>query len=133
MKKTILVVAGDAEMGTFLHCALSQEAAYHILLAMQGFEALKVTHYITPQLFILNYHLQRMNGIELYDRLHARYSLQATPAILLSTSLPAHQQEITKRNMRDVSIPLELDELLAAVKMLVAPAPPVKESASFNW
>jgi DNA-binding response OmpR family regulator len=129
MKKTILVVAGDADMGTFLDCALSLEATYHILLAMQGFEALKVTHYITPQLFILNYHLQRMNGIELYDRLHARYSLQATPAILLSTSLPSHHQEITKRNVRGLSIPLELDELLATVKMLVAPA---KESTSFN-
>jgi DNA-binding response OmpR family regulator len=131
MKKTILVVAGDADMGIFLHSALSQEATYHILLAMQGFEALKVTHYITPQLFILNYHLQRMNGIELYDRLHTRYSLQATPAILLSTSLSSHQQEIAKRNVRGMSIPLELDELLATVKMLVAP--PTKESASFNW
>ena len=128
--KTILVVAGDAEMGTFLHCALSQEAAYHILLAMQSFEALKVTQYITPQLFILNYHLQSMNGIELYDRLHIRYSLQATPAILLSTSLSSHQQEITKRNIRGMNIPLELDELLAAVKMLVAPLPSAKESAS---
>jgi len=46
--KTILVVAGDADMGTFLRCALLQEAAYHVLLAMEGFEALKVTHSITP-------------------------------------------------------------------------------------
>jgi DNA-binding response OmpR family regulator len=76
-------------MWTFLHCALLQEAAYHVLLAMQGFEALKVIHYITPQLFILNYHLLRMNGM---------------------------------------SIPRELDELLAIVKTLVAL--PVKESAS---
>ena len=119
--KTILVVAGDADMGAFLHCALLQEAAYHVLLAMEGFEALQVTHYITPQLFILNYHLLSMNGIELYDRLHARHNLQATPAILLSTYLPPHQQEITKRNMRGVSIPLEPDELLATIKTLVAP------------
>ncbi len=130
MKKTILVVAGDADIGIFLHSALSQEATYHVLLAMQGFEALKVTHYITPQLFILNYHLQRMNGIELYDRLHTRYSLQGTPAILLSTSLPSHHQEITKREVRGMSIPIELDELLTTVKMLVAP--PAQEAASFN-
>jgi DNA-binding response OmpR family regulator len=126
--KTILVVAGDADMGAFLHGALLQETAHHVLLAMQGFEALKITHYITPQLFILNYHLLRMNGIELYDRLHARHNLQATPAILLSTYLPPHQQEITKRDMRGMSIPLELDELLATVKTLIAP--PYKESAS---
>jgi len=37
--KTILVVAGDAGIGAFLHCALLQEAAYHVLLAMDGFEA----------------------------------------------------------------------------------------------
>jgi len=126
--KTILVVAGDADIGAFLHCALLQEGAYQVLLAMQSFEALQVTHSITSQLFILNYHLLRMNGIELYDRLHARHNLQATPAILLSTYLPSHQQEITKRNMRGMSIPLELDELLATIKTLVAP--PVKESAS---
>jgi DNA-binding response OmpR family regulator len=119
--KTILVVAGDADMGTFLHCALLQEAAYHVLLATGGFEALKVTHSITPHLFILNYHLLRMNGIELYDRLHARHNLQATPAILLSTYLPPYQQEITKRNMRGMSIPLEPDELLVTIKTLVAP------------
>ncbi len=119
--KTILVVAGDADMGTFLHCALLQEAAYHVLLAREGFEALQVTHSITPHLFILNYHLLRMNGIELYDRLHARHNLQATPAILLSTYLPPHQQEITKRNMRGMSIPLEPDELLATIKTFIAP------------
>jgi len=123
--KTILVVAGDAGIGAFLHCALSQETAYHVLLAMDGVEALNITHTITPQLFILNYHLPRMNGIGLYDRLHARDNLQATPAILLSTCLSSHQQEITKHNMRGMSMPLELDELLATIKTLAAP--PVEE------
>ncbi len=120
--KTILVVAGDEGIGAFLYCALSQETTYHVLLAMQGFEALQVTYSITPQLFVLNYHLQRMNGIVLYDRLHARHNLQAIPAILLSTCLPSHQQEITKRNMRGMSIPLELDELLTTIKTLLAPS-----------
>src|SRR5436305_3507544 len=106
--KTILVVAGNADIGAFLHCALLQETAYHVLLAREGFEALKVTHSITPQLFILNYHLLRMNGIELYDRLHARHNLQATPAILLSTCLPRYHQDITKRNMRVMSMPFEM-------------------------
>lgn len=119
--KTILVVAGNTGIEAFLHCALLQETSYHVLLAIEGFEALKVTHFITPQLFILNYHLQRMNGIELYDRLHARHNLQATPAILLSTYLPPYQQEIAKRNMRGMSIPLELDELLATIETLIAP------------
>ena len=107
-------------MGAFLHRVRLHEAAYRVLLAKEGFEALKVTQYITPQLFILNYDLLRMNGIELYDRLHARHDLQATPAILLSTYLAPHQQEITKRNMRGMSIPLELDELLATIKTLAA-------------
>ena len=126
--KTILVVAGDADIGAFLHCALLQETAYHVLLAIEGFEALQVTHSITPHLFILNYHLHRMNGIELYDRLHARHHLQATPAILLSTCLPRHQQEITSRNMRGMSIPLELDEFLATVQMSIES--PIMEFAS---
>ena len=62
-----------------------------------------------------------VDDVELYDRLHARHNLQATPAILLNTYLPPHQQEITKRNMRGMSIPLELDELLATVKTFIAP------------
>jgi DNA-binding response OmpR family regulator len=126
--KTILVVAGDADIGAFLHCALLQETAYHVLLAIESFEALQITHSITPHLFILNYHLQRMNGIELYDRLHARHHLQATPAILLSTYLPRHQQEITSRNMRGMSIPLELDEFLATIQTSIES--PIMEFAS---
>ena len=126
--KTILVVAGDGDIGAFLHGALLQETAYHVLLAKDGFEALQVTHAITPHLFILNYHLQSMNGIELYDRLHARHHLQAIPAILLSTYLPRHQQEITSRNMRGMSIPLELDEFLATVQMSIES--PIMEFAS---
>ena len=126
--KTILVVAGDADIGAFLRCALLQETSYNVLLALEGFEALKLTHFITPKLFLLDYHLARMTGIELYDRLHARHSLQATPAILLSTSLPLYKQEIATRNIRGISMPFELDELLAAIETLATS--PVKDIAS---
>jgi CheY-like chemotaxis protein len=42
----------------------------------------------------LNYHLPGMNGIQLFDRLHAIQELAHVPAIMLSAVLP--EQEVNQ-------------------------------------
>ena len=86
--KTILVVEDDRDIGEFLDLALTQETPYHALLVADGFQALRVVREIKPDLLILDYHLPNMDGIELYDHLHATKGLEDTPAILLSANLP---------------------------------------------
>ena len=69
--KTILVVEDDVGIGSFLTQAISQETPHQAMLVTDGFQALNAIRSIKPGLFILDYQLPRMNGIELYDKLHA--------------------------------------------------------------
>ena len=115
--KTILVVEDDVGIGTFLAQAISQETHHQALLVTDGFQALKTVMDIKPSLFILDYQLPRMNGIELYDKLHAIEGLDTVPAILISARIP--KQEIDKRHILGMSKPLELDEFLHTIEELL--------------
>jgi DNA-binding response OmpR family regulator len=115
--KSILVVEDDVGIGSFLAQAISQETHHQALLVTDGFQALKTVMDIKPSLFILDYQLPRMNGIELYDKLHATEGLDAVPAILISARLP--KQEIDKRHIIGMSKPLELDEFLHTIEELL--------------
>jgi DNA-binding response OmpR family regulator len=116
--KTILVVEDDIGIGSFLVQAISQETAYQAVLAFDAFQALNVTESIKPIMFLLDYQLPRMNGIELYDRLHSSQGLEDVPAILISARLP--KAEIEKRKIIGMHKPLELDELLDTIERLLS-------------
>ncbi len=111
--KTILVVEEDRDVGEFLDLALTLETPYHPLLVPDGFQALKVVREIKPDLLLLDYQLPSMDGIELYDQLHASKGLEDTPAILMSSNLP--RKEIDKRKIVGVRKPFELDTLLNTI------------------
>ena len=115
--KTILVVEDDVGIGSFLTQAISQETHHQAMLVTDGFQALNVIESIKPNLFILDYQLPRMNGIELYDKLHAIQGLEDIPAILISARLP--KQDIEKRRIVGMSKPLELDEFLHTIEELL--------------
>jgi DNA-binding response OmpR family regulator len=112
--KTILIVEDDAHIGEFLERVLSEETPYKPLVVSDGFEALKVTHEVKPNLFVLDYQLPGMDGIELYDQLHAVKAFQHTPAIIISACLP--KRELEKRSLVGLRKPLELSELLEAIQ-----------------
>ena len=120
--KTILIVEGDPGIGAFLVQAIAQETPYHALLVNDGLFALEVTRAFAPDLLFLDYYLPNMNGIELYDRLHARKELQNIPVILMSTNISQQQQEIEKRAITGLGQPLELDDLLATIEDLLGEA-----------
>lgn len=115
--KTILVVEDDAGIGTFLVQAILQETPYQAMLVTDGFQALSAVNNIRPGLFILDYQLPRMNGIELYDQLHTVEGLEDVPAIIMSARLP--KNEIEKRHLIGMSKPLELDDLLFTIEKLL--------------
>lgn len=116
--KTILVVEDDVGIGSFLTQAISQETRHQAMLVTDGFQALNAITSIKPSLFILDYQLPRMNGIELYDKLHASRGLEDVPAILISARLP--KLDIEKRKIVGMNKPLELDEFLRAIEELLA-------------
>jgi DNA-binding response OmpR family regulator len=116
--KTILVVEDEPAIGALLTEVILQETAYQMVLVNDAMQALHVVKDITPDLLILNYHLPHMNGIELYDRLHATTGLEQVPAMMMSAHLP--RDALAMRHILGLSKPLDLDEFLATVDTLLA-------------
>lgn len=88
------------------------------LLVTSGFEALQVIKEVTPDLFLLDYHLPQMNGIELYDRLHATKGLERVPTIMTSAGVLEH--DFQNRHIVGISKPVELNKLLDLIEELLA-------------
>jgi CheY-like chemotaxis protein len=118
--KTVLLVEDDASNGMFFEQVISQETPYLSLLAITGAEALVVVKEIKPDLFVLDYLLHDMNGVELYDLLHEIKGLEDIPAIIISASLYQHAYEIEQRHLIGIEKPIELDNFIAIIERVVA-------------
>ena len=116
-QKIILLVEDDANIGEVLTQAINQETPYKALLVADGLEALQAIQEIQPSLFILDYQLPHMNGIDLYDKLQTIESLVHVPAIMMSARLP--QKELDKRNILGMNKPIDLDEFLQTIEDLL--------------
>jgi DNA-binding response OmpR family regulator len=121
VEKWILVVEDDDSIGSMLVEALSQETPYKAMLVTDGFQALQAAHSVIPSLFITDYRLPRMDGIELYDKLHSIKELASTPAIIMSAFLP--EEEVKKRQLVSLHKPFDLDEFLDAVECVLKKSP----------
>ena len=118
--KTILVVEDDVDIGAFLSLAIAQETTYQTIVVTEGEQALETVSHVPVDLLLLDYTLPTMNGIELYDQLHAMPGLEALPAILFTASLAKHHKVIEQRQIIGLGKPIELDELLETLRMLLA-------------
>lgn len=115
--KTILVVEDDADLGEFFVQILKDETPHQAILAGDGFQALKIVRNIKPDLFVLDYQLPSMNGIDLYDTLHTTEGLEAVPALFMSANMP--MAELKKRQVHFIRKPFELDDILQTVEKLL--------------
>ena len=118
--KTILVVEDDEAISELITLVLSQETSYKSLAAVNASEALRLAAYLKVDLFIIDYYLPGMNGLELYDTLHNREELKNVPALILTASLENYEQELQERNVLGLKKPFELDELLLMIKKALA-------------
>ena len=118
--KTILVVEDDEDTQEFLTLLFSSVMVYHYQLATNASQAVDFAKRIKPDLFIVDYQLTGMNGLELYDLLHATPGLEGVPVLLLTaTKLEALRPEIEKRQISALEKPFDLDELLFIVQRLL--------------
>lgn len=115
--KTILLVEDDAIISELLTQMIIQETPYQVFSVSDGLEALKLVKNIKPQLFILDYWLPFMQGIEVYDILHGTEGLEEVPAIMLSVNAPV--QEINKRHMTYIRKPFDIIKLLDTINRLL--------------
>ncbi len=122
-EKTILIVEDDEDLGELILEALHQESFYmginyRTLLAIDGIEALEIVKGTLPDLFLLDYYLPRMNGLDLYDRLHSMETLAHIPTIFMSANPPF--KELSKRHLLSMRKPFNLRELLHIIEQLLA-------------
>jgi DNA-binding response OmpR family regulator len=116
---TILLVEDDPYISSFLVEAIAHETPYRAIVASDSNAALKVVRHFTPCLFILDYGLPGMNGIELYDHLHINQELATIPAILITADRNVPQQKIQQRHLSAFMKPLELDAFLSTIENLL--------------
>jgi CheY-like chemotaxis protein len=123
--RTILIVEDDDIMRMLLTDLLHQETSYYPLVVNAGCEAIEVTSDIIPDLFLLDYFLPDMNGIELYDRLHGQNKLASVPAILLTAHLIRSdlQQAIKQRQLDALEKPFDIERLLTMIEQGVCAQP----------
>jgi DNA-binding response OmpR family regulator len=118
--KLILIAEDDIPYGKLLARVITEATPYKVVLIQDAYKVLKYTQEIKPNLIILDYVLPHMNGIQLYDYLHARKELKDTPAIVISASLDIIEQELRDRNLISLSKPVNLYELVDTIKKLLA-------------
>ncbi len=116
---TILLVEDDPYISAFLVEAIAQETSYHAIVASDSNATLKVVRHFTPCLFVLDYGLPGMNGIELYDRLHINQELATIPAILITADRYVPQQQLQQRQLITFIKPFELEAFLATIETLL--------------
>jgi CheY-like chemotaxis protein len=111
---TIFVVEDDADLSFMLLRFLEEEVPCRVVLTTDDVEALQLVRSITPQLFLLDYHLPRMTGLQLAGRLRAIPPLEHTPIILMSARMP--RNEINERQLQAIHKPFDFDDLLRLVR-----------------
>lgn len=108
--KSVLIVEDDEALNVLLQEIFQEETPYTVHCATNGMSALAQLHTVTPQLFILDYHLPGMDGLELAEKIQHTTDYEHIPILLLSADLPP----VHHNNYRitHVKKPFDLDELL---------------------
>ncbi|MEO7021950.1 MAG: response regulator [Ktedonobacteraceae bacterium] len=110
---TILIVEDDVAIGTFLQQLIEEETPYTSTVVFDGPSALEATRQIHPRLFLLDYRLPGMNGVELYDHLQNMEESKGVPAIMMSATLPT--EELRKRGIYPLRKPMEIGNVIRMI------------------
>src|SRR5258708_37519883 len=102
---TILIVEDDEDTREFLTLAITTETPYHVFSlgsATETFQRLNEIQAARPALLILDYRLNCMTALELYDRVDVITELKNNPTIIITSD---HLYEDTQRALaqRNVS------------------------------
>jgi DNA-binding response OmpR family regulator len=113
-KKQILIVEDDYEIGHLYLDLLVTEANYMVKLANDPSQALNIVEDFKPDLFILDYLLPQMDGLELYKRLHTIKGLEQTPALVITGTLLDKQGQ--EPGIIRIQKPFDIDILLQTIE-----------------
>lgn len=116
--KSILIVEDDPSIRDTLGEVFEEETVHQVLLAEDGEAALEILQRATPKLFILDYKLPGMNGLELIERIRSMKCHERTPVLLMSANI--FREDLSKYQLKYVRKPFDLDNLLELVESTLA-------------
>jgi CheY-like chemotaxis protein len=118
---TILVVEDDEDTREVIRLLISTLSSYHYYLVSDASQAIQFAKGVKPDLFIIDYRLPAgINGLELYDQLHATPGLEAIPALLMTaTRLEALRLEIEQRHITAFEKPFDLDAFFLTIQRML--------------
>jgi CheY-like chemotaxis protein len=123
--KTIVIVEDDENNREAFAMIIASETPYQPYALETESQLLAKIEEITscnPVLFIFDYRLRSLTGLELYDQLQTVETLRKIPTLIITAD--AHkeiEQEVVQRNLTLLRKPFELDELLETIKQLTKP------------
>lgn len=110
--RTIMVVGHDPSQGESITQHFSCKPHHYAKLMTSAAAALNFVKHIKPNLFVLEYHLPDMDGLALYELLHATKELASIPAIVFGVPLPTQARAVTKtQRLILLSTPIDLEGL----------------------
>jgi DNA-binding response OmpR family regulator len=118
--KRILVVDGDKDLIKVLSRKISQ-AGYEVIVAFDGFQALKLAHKESPDLIILDLKVPAGGGKGTLKNLRNSSKTNNIPVIAVS----AYGEPDIKGNIKDYDIedimqkPIDIRELLEKISMYI--------------
>ena len=122
-KQTIVLVEDNPQIRYIIASFIDLATPYEVQSFSDGQELL---HYLDdlqntpPVLFLLDYHLPTMTGLQLYDQLQHIEGVDQVPALLI-TAEPSLQfeKELAARHLPVLSKPFTFKEFLAALTPLL--------------
>ena len=115
---TILIVEDDEGTGEFLQQAIDEQTPYQTTVVHDGPQALERARQIQPCLFLLDYRLPGMNGLEVYDHLQNNEETRGVPAIMMSAALPT--EELQRRGIYQLRKPMEIGNVIRMITHAIA-------------
>lgn len=113
-----MIVEDDAAIGDFLQQLIEEETPYTSIVVPDGPHALAVVQQIRPCLFLLDYRLPGMNGVELFDRLQTIDGAKGVPAIMMSATLPT--SDLQQRGIYQLRKPMDIGNVVRMITHALA-------------
>ncbi len=115
----ILIVEDDQTSVKLLRILLVEVHGFEVAVARRGSEALPLARQEQPDVFLIDYHLLDMDGIELTTALRADPEFAQTPIVMASGMDVSHEALAAGANAF-LTKPYEPDELSDLFKQLTA-------------
>jgi CheY-like chemotaxis protein len=116
-QKCILVAEDDPAISHLFKGIIEEWSGHQVMIAANGFQALNLVRRTKPDLFLFDYHLPGIDGLELYHRLHADRAYADIPVLFLSAH--ASEAAFEQQQLALIRKPSELEDLLLKIEALL--------------